>query len=54
MTDLLQEAIEQHAKQHLQRCFLRYGIEGTEDKLNELLQGRLREFMLRLYRELLQ
>lgn len=54
MTDLLHEALTEHAKQHLLECFSRYGIEGTEDKLNELLRGRLREFMLGVYRELLR
>lgn len=54
MIDLVQEMIVEHAKRHLLECFSRYGIEGTEDKLNELLRGRLREFMLRVYRELLR
>lgn len=54
MIELVQEAIAEHARQHLRQCFQRYGIEGTEEKINELLCGRLREFMLRLYQELLQ
>jgi len=43
-----------NAYAHLRNAFQVYGIEGTEQKIKELMTGKLREFMLARYRDLLQ
>ena len=38
---------------HLRNAFRRYGIEGTEQKIKEVTEGKLQEFMLERYRGLI-
>lgn len=51
----LQDIIELDAKFEIKRAFQRYGIEGTEQKIEELykLTPKLRNFMLSMYYEIL-
>jgi len=41
------------ADQHLKNSFAMYGIEGTEQKIKEITEGKLQEFMLARYRKLI-
>ncbi len=51
----IKDIIKMDAIFELKRAFKRYGIEGTEQKLQELyyLMPKFRDYMLQTYREIL-
>jgi len=54
--DILRDDVNQEMNQQLRKCFKRYGIEGTEQKIKELYQlaPRIQELFLIEYRKILK
>lgn len=50
---MINEIININGDTHLRNAFKVYGIEGTEQKIKELMKGTLQEFMLARYRKLI-
>jgi len=50
---MINELIKLNADDHIKEAFKIYGIEGTEQKIKELMKGKLQEFMLARYRKLI-
>ncbi len=49
----MSNAIDHGADNHIRKAFKVYGIEGTEQKIKEVMKGSLQEFMLARYRKLI-
>jgi len=49
----LEEIVKMDARTSIQRCFKKWGIERTEDKIKQLMKGQAQRFMLERYRELI-
>lgn len=49
----LSDVMNLDADIHLRNACRVYGIEGAEQKIKEVMQGRLQEFMLERYRKLI-
>ncbi len=41
------------AKENIIKAFKEYGIEGTEQAIRRVYRGKLREYMLKQYREVI-
>ena len=50
----IHEVLKKDAQTAIQRCFKKWGVERTEDKIKELLKGKAQEFMLKRYREIIR
>jgi len=46
---MMNEIAIRNADSHIRAAFKSYGIEGTEQKIKELMKGKLQEFMLARY-----
>ncbi len=51
--DDINTIIKYDADGHIRAAFKKYGIEGTEQKIKEIMTGQLREFMLARYRKII-
>ena len=54
--DILRDDVNQEMNQQLHKCFKKYGIEGTEEKIKELyaLSPKIKELFLIEYRKILK
>lgn len=54
--DILRDDVSQEMNQQLRKCFGRYGIEGTEQKIKELYQlsPKIQELFLIEYKKILK
>ena len=54
--DILRDDVTQEMNQQLHKCFKKYGIEATEQKIKELYQlsPKIRELFLIEYRKILK
>jgi len=49
----LEEIVKMDARTSIRRCFKKWGIERTEDKIKELIKGQAQKFMLERYNEII-
>jgi hypothetical protein len=54
--DILRDDVNQEMRQQLFKCFKKYGLEGTEQKIKELYQlsPKIQELFLIEYRKILK
>lgn len=50
---IAKEVVAYDADGYIREAFKVYGIEGTEQKIKEVMKGKLQEFMLARYRKII-
>ncbi len=51
---MINDILSYDADGHIRAAFKKYGIEGTEQKIKEIMTGKLQEFMLARYRKMIE